>query len=381
MGSNKYECINFDVEKIIKKPDNIDLIGTNIKEILSEIFIRAKPETLEKYKEGKISYGERINEPMEILNSNFDTKKTSFYNAGKKSLIRGLMIAYGKHYPITISPDMILLLFLQGYAKFMEKNSEKVRNLYVNFEGQKSLSVKTFGVMPETANSEIWEGIVNEFTKQIKDNVGNELISYLESNFTTTNNVTLATSQMTIMSAMKNYFKYTSIMGVCGISAINLEGTLEDWKKIKNKFEYFSKEQFGLKWWIEHLIPIIDKIIETKIYYSKNKDINDNLRNFWKDFIRVKNDGEYQPDIIDGWIIKFLPDFNENKINEKLFEYQIPEQILNCPLNLIFTNGIQSILYNCSIASGFYGIIQDEKNFGIKPVIGYAIVVEDKKFI
>ena len=32
----------------------------------------------------------------------------------------------------------------------MEKNSEKVRNLYVNFEGQKSLSVKTFGVTPET---------------------------------------------------------------------------------------------------------------------------------------------------------------------------------------------------------------------------------------
>ena len=46
---------------------------------------------------------------MEILNSNFDTKKTSFFNAGKKSLIRGLMIAYGQHYPITISPDMILL--------------------------------------------------------------------------------------------------------------------------------------------------------------------------------------------------------------------------------------------------------------------------------
>ena len=40
----------------------------------------------------------------------------------------------------------------------------------------------------------------------------------------------------------------------------------------------------------------------------------------------------------------------------------------------------QSILNNCSIASGFYGLIQDEKNFGIKPLIGYAIVVEDKKF-
>ena len=76
-----------------------------------------------------------------------------------------------------------------------------------------------------------------------------------------------------------------------------------------------------------------------------------------------------------------MPDFNENKINEKLYYYQIPEQILNYPLNLIFTNGIQSILYNCSIASGFYDIIKDEKNFGIKHAIGYAIVVEDKKFI
>lgn len=379
MRSNQYECITFDVEKKIKKPDNIDLIGTNIKEILSEIFIRAKPETLEKYKEGKISYGERINEPMEILNSNFDTKKTSFFNAGKKSLIRGLMIAYGQHYPITISPDMILLLFLQGYAKFMEKNSEKLRNIYVNFEGQKTLTVVRNGVTPETAKPEIWEGIITEFTQKIKENVGNEIISYLESDFTTTNPATLATSQITIMSAMKNYFKYEAIMMVCGISSINLEGTLEDWEKIKKKLEFFSKNEFGLNWWTKHLIPIIDKIIETKICYNKNKDIDENLRKFWKDIIRVKRGGVYQPDVIDGWIVKFLPNISEERINEKLNDSDIPDQILNCPLKLIFSNGIKKIEYDCSLASGFYGVIEDENNFGIKPVIGYSIVVEDKK--
>ena len=45
---------------------------------------------------------------------------------------------------------------------------------------------------------------------------------------------------------MKNYFKYEVIMHVCGISSITLEGSLEDWKKIKSKFEFFLKEEFGL---------------------------------------------------------------------------------------------------------------------------------------
>jgi hypothetical protein len=289
------------------------------------------------------------------------------------------MVAYGNHYPITISPDMILLLFLQGYAKFMEKNSEKLRNIYVNFEGQKTLTVVRNGVTPETAKPEIWEGIITEFTQKIKENVGNEIISYLESDFTTTNPATLATSQMTIMSAMKNYFKYEAIMMVCGISSINLEGTLEDWEKIKKKLEFFSKNEFGLNWWTKHLIPIIDKIIETKICYNKNKDIDENLRKFWKDIIRVKRGGVYQPDVIDGWIVKFLPNISEERINEKLNDPDIPDQVLNCPLKLIFSNGIKKIEYDCSLASGFYGVIEDENNFGIKPVIGYSIVVEDKK--
>ena len=209
MKKSSYECIIFDVEKDISKPNTISLKNSSINNILSSTFKRAKPNTSGLLNRHRISFtdAEENNESMEILNYNFDTKKTSFFNSGKKSLIHGLMVAYGNHYPITISPDMILLLFLQGYAKFMEKNSEKLRNIYVNFEGQKTLTVVRNGVTPETAKPEIWEGIITEFTQKIKENVGNEIISYLESDFTTTNPATLATSQMTIMSAMKNYFK------------------------------------------------------------------------------------------------------------------------------------------------------------------------------
>ena len=63
----------------------------------------------------------------------------------------------------------------------------------------------------------------------------------------------------------------------------------------------------------KHLIPIIDKIIMTKNYYNQNKSINEEIRNFWKDMIRYKKGEGYDPNYINGWIIKFIPNYEEKK--------------------------------------------------------------------
>ena len=379
MENKSYESITFEVESGLDKP-KIFFFFQSIDEILNSIFKRAK---INKGIKNRFEFNQGKNESMKILNSNFDTNQKEFYNYGKKSLFRGLMEAYAYHYPITISPDMILILFLQGYSRFMEKHSEKLRNIYVNFQGKKILTVTRKGITPETAKPEDWRGIIDEFTQGIKGEIGENIISNLESNFTTTNSVTLTTSQISVMSSMKNYFIYKVIRKVCGISSITLEGSLEDWEKIKAKFEFFSKEKFGLNPWIKSLIPIIDKIIETKSYYNQNKAITEEIRNFWKDIIRVKREGCYKPDIIDGWIIKFVPNVSGEKptIYEKLSDKDIPEQILSCPLNLKLIGGKKTIEYDCALASGFYGMIQDKTTYNIKPVIGYAIVVENEKII
>ena len=130
---------------------------------------------------------------MEILNYNFDSNTNEFFNYSKKSLIKGLMTAYGNHYPITVTPDMILILFLQVYSRFMEKNSKKFRHIYLNFEGKKTLIVERGENSPETEKPEDWQGIVDEFTQNIKGEIGENIILNLESNFNTTNPITLAT--------------------------------------------------------------------------------------------------------------------------------------------------------------------------------------------
>ena len=376
MEKKSYETITFEVEKGLKPPEEHYEI-TGIKNIFSSLFERRKSKV--NTFNGKTEYLER-NEPLEILHYNFDTEETQFFNYKKKSLIAGLVLAYKNHYPITISPDMIWILILQGYSRFMEKYFELVREKYVHFEGKKKICINRLGIFPEEATKETWEGIINEIVEEIEKHIGKEISSNLQSDFSTTNPVTLATSQVSIMSAMKQYFVYKVIMGGCGISSITLEGSLDDWKKIKSKLEFLSSK--ALKWWTKHLIPIIDNIIKTKEYYDKNKKINDELIDFWKGMIKLKGKGDmYEPHIINGWIIKFIPDLSDQKpkLYEEISEVDVPDQIISCPLELIVMNlnGTSSI-YNCDLASGFFGMIQDKDTFNVRPVIGYAVVSENK---
>lgn len=82
------------------------------------------------------------------------------------------------------------------------------------------------------------------------------------------------------------------------------------------------------------------------------------------------------------WIVKFIPNLDEKlpKINDRLYDYDIPSEIIKCPLQLyIFGNFDHSIKYDCFLASGFYGMVQDKKTYRVKPVIGYAVVVDKEE--
>jgi len=208
-----------------------------------------------------------------------------------------------------------------------------------------------------------YEKEIQEYIDKIGNNIGKEVISILEANFTTTNSAILTTSQVSIMSSMKQYFTYSLLMGGCGISSITLEGSIEDWQKLKSKLEFLETK--ALKWWTKHLIPIIDNIIETKEYYKKHNKINNKLVEFWKNMIRLKGKGDlYDPHMINGWIIKFIPDYSQQKpkLYEEIKETEVPDEIISCPLELIILNldGTKSEC-KCDLASGFYGMVQNKE--------------------
>ena len=355
-----YESINLEIEKGLKKPQEY-LPTREIKYIFSDLFKIRK--SIIDNKTGEKVYL-KANEPLEILHYTLDTKEESIFNHKKSSLIQGLVLAYKNHYPITITPDMIWILVLQGFSRFMEKYEDSVRDIFVNFEGKKELNVEIYDKTPYTATKEDWDGIMKEFVEKIGQHVGQETTDSLECNFSTTSQVAKVTSQVAIMSAMKQYFTYS----------------MQDWEKIKSKLEFLSTK--GLEWYTKHLIPIIDKILESKNYYNYNGQLSEELIEFWKGMVRVKGKGGlYDPLIINGWIVKFIPNLSKKtpEVYEEISEKQVPDQIISCPMELTWIiSPEKKIDYKCSLFSGFYGMIQDKETFNVRPVIGYAIVVDAK---
>jgi hypothetical protein len=372
-----YESITFKVEKGLKKPSEY-LKTTGMKNILANLFKRRK-----KMIDNKTGREIQLNanEPLEIFHYNLDTNEQEIFNEGKTSLIQGLIAAYKNHYPITISPDMIWILIMQGFSRFMEKYENLVRERFVNFTGKKDLKLERLQYSPYNASKEVWDGIIKEFVEKIGNNVGKEVVDNLECDFSTTSAVAKVTSQVCIMSAMKQYFTYRVLMAGCGISSITLEGSIKDWEKIKSKLEFLSTK--ALKWWTKHLIPIIDNIITTKKYYSTYGQLNQELIDFWKGMIRLKGKGDlYDPHMINGWIVKFIPNLRGEKptIYEELLETNVPDQIISCPMEITWLSMQgKRVDFSCSLFSGFYGMVQDKKTFNVKPVIGYAIVVESQQ--
>ena len=372
-----YESITFKVEKGLKKPSEY-LETTGMKNILANLFKRRK-----KMIDNKTGREIQLNanEPLEIFHYNLDTNEQEIFNEGKTSLIQGLIAAYKNHYPITISPDMIWILIMQGFSRFMEKYENLVRERFVNFTGKKDLKLERLQYSPYNASKEVWDGIIKEFVQKIGNNVGKEVVDNLECDFSTTSAVAKVTSQVCIMSAMKQYFTYRVLMAGCGISSITLEGSIKDWEKIKSKLEFLSTK--ALKWWTKHLIPIIDNIITTKKYYSTYGQLNQELIDFWKGMIRLKGEGDlYDPHMINGWIVKFIPNLRGEKptIYEELLETNVPDQIISCPMEITWLSMQgKRVDFSCSLFSGFYGMVQDKKTFNVKPVIGYAIVVESQQ--
>ena len=48
-------------------------------------------------------------------------------------------------------------------------------------------------------------------------------------------------------------------MSVCGIQAITLQGTVQDWEILKEKVSSLS--EYDLKWWVDAMVPILDQFI------------------------------------------------------------------------------------------------------------------------
>lgn len=131
-------------------------------------------------------------------------------------------------------------------------------------------------------NIEGWFYYIEESIKEMKKHLGKENVELFDPCFSTANRVTSICNKLALMSGMKHFFKYVHQGAGCSVSKITLEGTLEDWTKIKNNLIKIGKIDKMLQKYSDRLLPILDKIIET--IDTKKIDVK-----FWSSFVKKKN--------------------------------------------------------------------------------------------
>jgi hypothetical protein len=289
------------------------------------------------------------------------------WNPKMNGLLAAAHIAFDEHRPLSLTPDAFWLTIANGLAKHINMNSETLRHNFVDHDGKETIIVKRDNFIKGDPSNN-WEGCFEEFSNKLEAYIGKRR-DLIVSSFSTTGKIEKAASQVILMDAMQSYFDYR-LRTLCGFPSITLEGTIEDWKDIKSRVTYIG--EFGLEWWTNHLLPVIDKVIDS---VNGNVDIE-----FWRSFLKISG-GSGGPHV-SGWINTLFPYLDDNRKNYGI-EYS---KYLNRPFGggpnpYNFPIGLSSvpfkweyydIVYNMRFVGGIIGVSQS-KDLTVRPEAGWAI--------
>jgi hypothetical protein len=302
-------------------------------------------------------------------------------------VIAALHRAFSDHRPVCLSPDMIWLLIAQGAANHINAHAEALRPRFVQHQGKVWLKVRRddfFKGSPENP----WAEVFPEFTKQIRGHVGDTTHDFFAANFSTTGAVEKAAFELVLMGAMQSYFTY-ELITVCGIPAITLEGTPDDWRAVLERAQLLPR--FELGWWL----PVLDPILRQFIDAAEGKPDP----SFWQSI--YKYDSFSGGNAVTGWITAFFPYFKDpetslptrpnpwlgragQELQELLYPGEDLEQgflrsgpaIDQFPTGLARAPLLWTYLvyeFDMELLGGFVGVAQDAQTLCLRPEIGWAV--------
>ncbi|MDF1661082.1 MAG: DUF4419 domain-containing protein [Planctomycetota bacterium] len=303
------------------------------------------------------------------------------------ALIDASHLSFATHCPLILSPDIIWLTIAQGLANHINLNAERLRHIFVPHQGKEKLSVRRDAFVKGSPENP-WEDVFAEFSSHIKANIGERTHTALVPHFSTTGPIEKAAFELVLMDAMKSYFTY-AVDSFCGVPEIKLEGTVEDWKSIRDRVSFFS--QLGLERWTQNLIPVLDKFIDA-IQGSVDKP-------FWRSYYKYLS--QSGGDVITGWISNLFPYIKDGSQDlvpnsyfvdaTKPFKDHSPKSNISFgvpgPDHRSFPSAMSQVPFHwnyqgqsveMNFSGGLIGIRQDQETLALKPEIGWAVYEPEK---
>lgn len=207
------------------------------------------------------------------------------------ALVNAVHDAFFGHHPLRLSPDTVWLTLARGFALHVNLHAEELRHRFVRHTGKEKLVVMRPDFFPGQENP--WPEVFAAFSEQVAQYVG-VLRDFIVCDFSTTGPVERAVSELMVMDTFQAYFEYEMFAG-CGIPAITLLGTVEDWKSIRTRAALFG--EFGLESWSRALDPILAQFVSAAEGKPDPK--------FWQSIFRYQSGSG--PSVMTGWMTALFP--------------------------------------------------------------------------
>ncbi len=299
-------------------------------------------------------------------------------------LIEAVGIAFSDHRGLTLSPDAIWLVIAQGFSHHVAENTEDLRASLVRHEGKVKLTADI-----RALNLQEFQSAIATFSSKIREHTNPVLHETLLCDFSTTTPPIRTASEVTLMDSYSGYFEF-SLTCTCGIPRMNLEGTLEDWQRIRARVEVLTA--FGLEWWVERLRPILDEFVRSAEGYADKK--------FWQAIYKPRQ--AYADRVVTGWIADLFPYLGDaprrtrnhvfrepredwsiavksgvaSKVDmaglplaKGVSEKSFPSGLASVPVDLQIKGGPRTTL---GLIAGFLAVEQNVNDLSLSPVIGWG---------
>jgi hypothetical protein len=284
-------------------------------------------------------------------------------------LLAAAHFAFSGHRPLVLSPDTIWVAIVQGFAQHVKNHGERLRRLFVGHEGKLEIVIERDDFV-EGSPENAWDGAIRDFSAGIRGHLGGAY-ERLVPDFSTTGPVERAACEVALLDAFRPYFEYRMVC-ICGIPEVTLEGTADDWRRLREKVEHLAP--YGLDWWLSSLRKACDQFAR-----AASGDVD--LRH-WRDL--YKREESYGWDVVNGWLVELVPYLKHGMTGN----FTVRNPLLGDAEARVSTDalpgGVSLVPFRCrwagrsedeamELLGGFVGVTQDADTLALRPKLGWAV--------
>lgn len=211
------------------------------------------------------------------------------FNMPASPLIQATFYAFSQHIPLHLEPAYFWTTIIQEVATMVKLNPDRFAQVFNGDPSNKRL-VKV--ICDELwGNDAAWPIAIVRFREELAKETGPAVVEGFFPHFSDDDETRELAYLVSVMDAASPFFKY-EVHTRCGIPAIDLGGTVEDWGKLWRKIGWLERI-FGQHPYFAAVKDLVD-IIGGQV----KSGIPDRL--FWESIFKYQN--ESGGEMVNGWI-------------------------------------------------------------------------------